>query len=373
MTDVPFDLAGTDSGIHIDGAWPAGTTFTVTWTNVHVVTPCGPFGYQVNIVADPGNHQPGTLRYPLNSASGRVDFTIPAPATRFSVGANTNSFCSAGTLFGVLVSWTAPPGGFCPYGTQPINPLQPPLYLTPELLGQWLTRLGANALLGRFSPLFYTVLSVDNLCGALPPPFTQATVDNLDASPQALLELVKSMAWLNLCECKPGAPAPQPPPDPTVVVGPGVPVSPTFGCSEIDLCATLIAIRQQLAAIALTVGTDLELDTLVQRYRVPFAYIAGATHSNLAGNGSFHVTRLVGLQVVITASPTSPIVLEGNPGYVWDVGWMSVSDGGGMLQEKRITRQSFTWFPDSMQEATTFGWFMKDGYQISVGELEAEP
>lgn len=117
----------------------------------------------------------------------------------------------------------------------------------------------------------------------------------------------------------------------------------------------------------------LGLTTAIQRFRVPFAYIGGKQHTGLTGTGSFTISRLVGLQVVVSSVPQSLRTLAGNPPYLWDVGWMSVSDGGGMLQQRRIARQSMVWIPDQTQDATLFGWFVNDGFTIDVVELEPEP
>jgi hypothetical protein len=48
---------------------------------------------------------------------------------------------------------------------------------------------------------------------------------------------------------------------------------------------------------------------------------------------------------------------------------MSMSDGGAMLQEKRITRVSSEWFPDAGELATTVGYFFKSGTVATLTEL----
>lgn len=117
----------------------------------------------------------------------------------------------------------------------------------------------------------------------------------------------------------------------------------------------------------------LQLVTLIQRYDVPFAYIPGASHVGLTGLGSFAISRLLGMRVHVTAHTSTRPDDQGNPPYVWDQGWMSVMDGNGMIQEKRISQSDFVWFPRLMQEATTFGYSLNPGTTITFEELLAEP
>jgi hypothetical protein len=144
-------------------------------------------------------------------------------------------------------------------------------------------------------------------------------------------------------------------------------------CNNVDVCATLISMTQQLAAIQQALNGDLELTTLIQRYRVPFAYIRGAVHSGLMNSGSFAITRLVGVRTEITAAGPNHRQVMGTPPYVRDLGWISVSDGNGMLQEIRLTRDRQVWFPQSMELATLLGFSVASDVTMEITELEAEP
>jgi len=136
--------------------------------------------------------------------------------------------------------------------------------------------------------------------------------------------------------------------------------TPCCGGSDPRLLATLTELRN--------------LVQLVQRYAVPFATIAGAAHSGQLGTGSFSIDRLIGMRVDITSHlPGTVPDLEGNPPYVWDQGWMSITDGGGMLQEKRISQTHFDWLPPHMGMATSFGFALRPGTIATFTELEAEP
>jgi hypothetical protein len=55
-----------------------------------------------------------------------------------------------------------------------------------------------------------------------------------------------------------------------------------------------------------------------------------------------------------------------------NLGWISVSDGDGMLQEKRFTQQAMTWFPVNMQMATVLGYSFRPGIVATITEIAAE-
>jgi hypothetical protein len=116
------------------------------------------------------------------------------------------------------------------------------------------------------------------------------------------------------------------------------------------------------------------LGTLVplQRYQQPFAVVPGATHGGLTGTGAIAIPQCVGVAISVTAYPASNFVSDGNPPYVWDMGWISVSETGGMIIEKRLSQTSYTWLPEHMALADHFNYFLRPGVTISVQELYAE-
>src|SRR5262245_54016591 len=116
----------------------------------------------------------------------------------------------------------------------------------------------------------------------------------------------------------------------------------------------------------------LDLLQAVQRYSVPFAYVLGAVHSSLSGEGSFPITRLCGLKVTVTAHTLPDRVALGTPPYIFDLGWISVQDADGLIQEFRVTRVQQTFFPRIIELATVFGYALTAGTTIDVQELEPE-
>lgn len=99
------------------------------------------------------------------------------------------------------------------------------------------------------------------------------------------------------------------------------------------------------------------------------SYSRGTAHLGLTGSGSLAVAGLRGVAVeVTTGTPTTPL-LPGNPPYQWDLGWMSVLTGDGMIEERRLTRQHQVWLPASMSLTTTFGYFLNPGVVATITEL----
>lgn len=100
-------------------------------------------------------------------------------------------------------------------------------------------------------------------------------------------------------------------------------------------------------------------------------YTRGTVHAGLSGSGSLSVSGLAGLEIVVTTNVSPRPPLEGNPMYIWDQGWLSASDGGGMLQEQRLTRQHQIWVPREAPTANTWGFFLFPGVVATITELRA--
>jgi len=190
---------------------------------------------------------------------------------------------------------------------------------------------------------------------------------------QTRLDIFKAISWLSFCQCVPGTPTPVPPPQPVVVVPPGFPTTPVFPCDNVDPCAALVSIQNQLVALSNSMASTSQLVTLLQRYSEPFAYIPGAIHSGIHVSGSFAVSRLVGMRVTVVDRPGAERLFSGVPNYISDLGWLSLLTGDGLIDEIRLTRDTQSWFPKLMPLATQFGISLRDGVVVDLQELEAEP
>jgi hypothetical protein len=214
-------------------------------------------------------------------------------------------------------------------------------------------------------------LDVNALCANLPPTITQIATTALINPGHAGLDVLYATLWPYYCECTPGNGTPVPPPRPNPPKPPDWPASPDYRPDPVNPCLDISLVRELLDQILKLVQRDLELDKAVQRFSVPFGTMPGATHAGLTGSGSIDVSRLAGVLVTWTGGQPAA-VWEGEPPYFKDLGWLSASDGGAMLQETRITRQQQIWMPRQMQLATTLGYFAKDGIQLALQELLPE-
>jgi len=344
----------------------------LVWDGVTKATPgCGQYGYAVQLGTDGLDAAPES-RFPLNQASGSVELAITAPCTELFYDAFTDRLCSAGALLNVqtLVLGTQ---GTCAYGTR----LKVGSVLT-LILGQ----TGLGALLARFGVSWweqfvvdfaFTAFDLDALCSTGPGPLPVVDTSSVAASVAFWRRCIEYLIWLDHCECIPGTPTPIVPAPPSSTEPPGWPPELEFPCAETDICAALDGIAQQVAALARSMATVTQTVTLLQRYQLPFAYIRGATHAELGESGSFAVSRLLGMEFDVTEVPAEQRVLEGVPPYVWDLGWISIMDGQGFIEEKRLTRGQMIWLPKMMPEAVSFGWFFKEGVRGTFTELMAEP
>jgi hypothetical protein len=260
-----------------------------------------------------------------------------------------------------LLGDPATPQTECAFGTRLKDPSNPLINLSAQSIQDFL-----------FARFIGTTLDARRVCGSLPPQVPPVTNGTVFESIDTLTKYLYVVAWPSLCECIPGTPTPTPPPPPGLQVPPGFPASPVLTCANTDICAALQQLTQLVVGIAQSLNSDLQLDTLMQRYQLPFAFVEGATHSGLTGTGSFRVDRLKGLRVSITSNPGTG-EFPGNPPYVKDQGWISVSDISTVfLQERRVSQSTFDWFPREMQMAELVGYEFFPGITASITELEAE-
>ena len=166
-------------------------------------------------------------------------------------------------------------------------------------------------------------------------------------------------------DCSPGGTTIPPPPD--LLPPPGWLPPPAPICSDMQ------QVCNEVGRIGRIVDQIVLEGRLLQRWGKPFGYVEGTEHPDLASAGSFPVTRLLGMSVFVVTPPPGEPVLPGNPPYLWDCGWMSINDANGMLEEKRITRSGFGWFPRDMPLATSFNYALTPGTTVTTRELLPEP
>lgn len=265
---------------------------------------------------------------------------------------------------------TTPP---CQYGTQPKSTAVLAELITAELINAVCSAVGMPWLGIAFTVLVGTYLQLNPLCDGPPPPFPALSTGLLSAPIDQVMAAFESVAWPYFCQCIAGTPAPVPYPPPTGTQPPGWPGAPVVPCSDTDLCTTLEQMAASIFAIQQIVASDLSLVTLLQRYRLPFAYIEGANHMSLQGQGTFAVQGLVGFWVQVPTYPATNPQSGGNPPYIYDLGWVSIETGDGMIDEHRLSRTAFIWTPPNAALAINFGYFLREGVVANVIELKPEP
>ena len=347
------------------------------------------FGF-VSAAADPGVTQPtfdlllrradskATLinrdtSWSDTNISIRYTATGPIGVELVLVGGGFPPGARHGTAFGYHAETTLASITYCAFGTRQKDPTFQSVLLTPELIDSILTPRGMQWLAPALSVFWYTYVSVSDLCGSLPPPLPPVDSTNLSGELAAARQALNAILWPAYCECNPGTPTPVEPPLPPTAPPPGLAPPPVFACSDVDICAAIVHIQQQLAALSQTVQADYALNTAVQRYAVPFAYIRGAQHSNIRASGELAIPRLAGMLVQVTEHPDGLQVFSGTPTYVSDLGWLSILNNDGMIDEVRLTRQTQVWTPPKMALATQFGITLREGVAVNLIELEAEP
>ncbi len=116
----------------------------------------------------------------------------------------------------------------------------------------------------------------------------------------------------------------------------------------------------------------LQLVTLVQRNAVPFAYIPGASHSALTGDGILTIPSCVGMLLTITTVPGYSGVELGSPNEIFDIGWFSWGTADGFGERVLIHKNPQLSFPDKASQFTRFGYSLNPGVVATIQELYAE-
>lgn len=139
---------------------------------------------------------------------------------------------------------------------------------------------------------------------------------------------------------------------------PGVPIQPC--------CPPDANVRGLLAQIR-------NLTTLIQRQAAPFAYIYGANHTALSGQGSFAVSGLIGVSVDVTTLPARAGQAAGTPLEYFDLGFVTLGTADGWDHSRRIDHDGTLLLPPGAGVFTTVGYTLTPGVEVAIRELVREP
>lgn len=288
--------------------------------------------------------------------------------------------------------------GFCQYGTRQKDNAQGILDAIPWLVSQVAANPIARWLFPMATQVMVKPIVLSALCSGLPPPDEDLGLNDYiqlvgtryytDAHRKVFVKMQR-MAWDQYCECTP-APGGSPPP-----VGPGVTNinQPTwyitnynYDISNYDIANTLNLILNYAAGnqyITNTTGDVVNNNTLIindtndkanelaDGMCPPKAFVSGSVHSGLTGSGRIALAAgVVGFRVETLAHDTSKPVLSGDPPYLWDVGWVStIGLGDELVDEKRVTRSAYLWFPCGLKHAASLGYRLRDEAVCRVTQL----
>lgn len=333
------------------------------------------------VLLNVGGSQPGSgtvsCQVPANgTACGGTNTTwIPSGTSGVQIRVTSGGVGSSGTYtinFTVSITYNdAAPPAPCIYGTQPGTGAAAMTLITSAAVDAACALWGAPWLAIIFDPLIGQVIDSGILCGTGPPSVSTITPQSLLETIGQKMQLLQSLMWYSVCQCTPaptGSPPPTPYPVPTPTMPVGWPSRPSYSCSNSDICTTLEYILKRLDELNTSQNINVNQRTTIQNAPLPFAYQNGASHAGLVGSGTISVSTDVGVRMQCTTLPPG-YTIPANPPYYWDVGWMSVSDGGAMLQEHRVTRTSEEWFPVDMNLATVFGYYLSAGVVATMTEL----
>lgn len=115
----------------------------------------------------------------------------------------------------------------------------------------------------------------------------------------------------------------------------------------------------------------LDLVKLIQRQKVPFAYVPGSRHNGLSGNGQFAVQGIIGASVIITTLPAYLGNIAGDPPELFDVGFVTLGTADGWHRSVRIEHSPTLVLPIEGSE-TLLGYSLSPGVVVDILELRRE-
>lgn len=125
--------------------------------------------------------------------------------------------------------------------------------------------------------------------------------------------------------------------------------------------------------VQLLLDNILSLVTLVQRQVAPFAYIDGASHTGLSGDGHITCQGLLGARVTLTTIPASVDQVAGDPDAIFNAGWVNFGDSTGYSERRWINASPIQFFPRAAGQYTRIGYSLEPGVVATITEIVREP
>jgi len=111
---------------------------------------------------------------------------------------------------------------------------------------------------------------------------------------------------------------------------------------------------------------------LLQRQLAPFAYVAGAVHAGLTGQGTLSISGLIGAKVVTTVRPGSLGEAGTTPTEYFDVGFITFGTPDGYPHSYRLEHDPYIVFPSRCSAFTELAYDLHPGVTVTITELVRE-
>lgn len=112
--------------------------------------------------------------------------------------------------------------------------------------------------------------------------------------------------------------------------------------------------------------------TLIQRQAAPFAYVTGAVHSALSGDGSFSIGSILGLLLNVSV-PARAGRAAGTPVTIFDCGWLNFATLDGYTERYFVGSDSQVILPRLPGIYTDVGYSFAPDVSVTVTEILREP
>jgi hypothetical protein len=111
--------------------------------------------------------------------------------------------------------------------------------------------------------------------------------------------------------------------------------------------------------------------TLIQRQKVPFAYVPGTVHAGLTGSGVITVSGILGLLATLTL-PAWIGSVGNNPPHLFQAGFLTPGNSDGYSATLKLDRNPAL-FLDLDGDVTRVGYNLHSGVSLDLTELLREP
>jgi hypothetical protein len=117
----------------------------------------------------------------------------------------------------------------------------------------------------------------------------------------------------------------------------------------------------------------LQLVTLIQRQKVPFATVTQSTHPAVTGSGSIAVSGAIGARIVVTGIPPGSSIYEGDVDAMYDIGWINWTGPSGVTPRSWIEVSPMLSMPEGAGTFTGLSYTLTPGAAVTIEILSREP